>query len=121
MDSLFAIGTFGIVSAYVIELLKQTPFVPFLRADTKTLNRWFGVFIAIAVSLGVSAHYDGASGSLLISGLNSDALMHNGLHALAQWSVQQFTYDAAISQQTTLQRLARAMERLVMLPPEPHV
>ena len=112
MDSMFAIGTFGIVTAHIIELLKRTPFVPFIRADTKIVNRWVGVIVAIAVSLGVSAHYDGASGSLLISGLNSDALTHNGLHALAQWAIQQVTYDAAISQQSTLERLARAMERL---------
>ena len=58
MDSMFAIGTFGIVTAYIIESLKRTPFVPFIRADTKIVNRWVGVI----------------------------ALTHNGLHARARWS-----------------------------------
>jgi hypothetical protein len=112
MDSLGPTVVFGILCAYVIEVLKQSKLFPWLTAESRTLNRWLGIVIALGVSLGISAHYDGSQGSLLIGGLNPGDLMHNGLHALGQWAVQQYSYDSAIAPQNARQALAKSIEAL---------
>lgn len=111
MDSLATTGVFGIICAYLIELVKGSKLFPFITAESKTLNRWFGILVACGVSLGISAHYDGAQGSLLIGGLHWGDIAHNGMHALGQWAIQQYAYDSAIAPQTARQALAAALEK----------
>jgi hypothetical protein len=112
MDSLITTGAVGILCAYLLEAVKHSAWFPWITADSKTLNRWIGVIVACGTSLGISAHYDGSAGSLLVGGLNPGDLLHNGMHALSQWAIQQYTYDSAIAPQSMRQALAKAIESL---------
>lgn len=88
--------TSSAVVIYAIELLKNTGWVTWITADTKTLNRWLAVFGSLLAAVGIHYSYDATAGALVITGLTTTGLLHGTWHWAQQYAITQLAYDAAI-------------------------
>lgn len=117
MDNIYvASGTTAIFVSVAMQILKNTPFFPWLSRNSGKVNAWLGFLVAFASSIGIAFSFDfnSASGDFIgkFHGNLWDVL-HLAGHTAVQWAMQHGFYKAAIVPAETLGEirslLARAM------------
>ena len=88
--------TLGAVAVYAIEHAKSSGLVPWMTADTKTLNRLVNLITAFITSIGIGYTYDATAGTLVVSGLTLSSLALGLWELTKQYVVQQVLYDTVI-------------------------
>jgi hypothetical protein len=88
--------TTGAVVVYVIEWLKASGWVPWIRADSTTLNRLVSAVTAAAVAFGINWTYTPDTGTLVVQGLTLSSLALTFWEWLKQYVVQQLVYDGVV-------------------------
>lgn len=100
MDSslMLSTGSSALISALLLQYLKNAQWVPWLSIQkaSQRANFCASLFMAFIVSLGIGVKFDGASGSLLITGLTAATLMHSLYHMGVQWVAQHVSYKAFV-------------------------
>lgn len=89
----------NVVMAYVIVALiqwaKKQQWIPLVDFDTARANRAIAALMAVVTSLGVHATYNGADGSLIVTGLSLGSIASFSGEALRQFIMQQLIYKGA--------------------------
>lgn len=98
----------AIASTEILQILKQASWFRWMTRDTASLNRLIGGLVAFLTGLGISFHYDAATGSLVVSGL----LWASVTHGFAQWVQQQLYYRVVVAEKGPTQ--------IVVQPPAIH-
>lgn len=100
MDSGFLLTSGGtaILSAIIIQALKKSNIISFIGTEKSkgAANLCFSVFIAFITSLGIGYKYDGASGTLILTGLTAAGLLHGIWHWFVQWVGQHLAYKQIV-------------------------
>lgn len=89
--------TLGAVIVYFIEYLKRWPFFRMLTPETTTLNRVVSAALAGAAAIGIGWTYDGATGTLVVTGLTWGTIVAACWEWVKQYAVQQVLYDTAVA------------------------
>jgi hypothetical protein len=95
-NELQASAIVAMAATYGFELLKRAPWFPWVQVAGGRLNAYAGAAVAALSSLGIHVAYDGAAGSLLITGLTLTGAAAALLEFGRQWLFQQFIFDTAI-------------------------
>jgi hypothetical protein len=102
-DSLTHHIALGLIASYAIQFLKQSPWCPFLKAESDKLNIFVSWLMAFVSSLGIVASMNGhlsldsgATITLAIPSLSqiADTLMHT----VGQFGIQQGIYQGIVKQ-----------------------
>lgn len=89
-------GGIAILTPYILEWLKRTPFVPFLNDINVWRVRLLSMVTAVTTSVGISFSYDASLGQLIVTGLTFGAVLQLLFQAAVQFKVQETVYRAAI-------------------------
>jgi hypothetical protein len=89
----------------LLQWAKKGSWFPWLTGETERLNRYVAAVIAAGVGLGIGAHYDPATGSLLVTGLTKAGLLQGVGHVIGQWMAQQGWYRVVIAPPANSQTL----------------
>lgn len=103
-DSFGNMVTLNAIGVWVIQLLKQSKFFPWLTDQTSKLNRIASLLVA-AGAAGVSIvtnHIGPGQFSIAISGLTAGTLAHFVWHWLGNYAVQKGFYKVAFAQPPVL-------------------
>lgn len=85
----------GLVS-YSIEFVKTWAKVPWINASTRNVNRAVSAAIAFFVAIGIHYQFDVQAGSLVITGLTLQNLLHGCWEWARQIVWQQLIYNGVI-------------------------
>lgn len=89
----------NLVAAYLIvaaiQWAKKQQWIPLVDFDTARANRVVAAVMAVVTSLGVHATYNGADGSLIVTGLSLSSMASFSGEALRQFIMQQLIYKGA--------------------------
>jgi hypothetical protein len=86
----------SLVSPVVLEWMKKSPWLPFITANTKTLNRLVAVAIAVGQTIGISFAFDATAGTLTIAGLVLSDMARIGWTALLAFVTQELAYRGLV-------------------------
>lgn len=96
------------VTVFLLQLLKNSKWFPWLTTESAKLNRWIAIVAAGLASIGVNSTFDHTTGTLVITGLTLISIWHG----LCQWVVsfvgQQVIFKATAStpnKETTLTKV----------------
>lgn len=81
---------------YAIEYLKASGWCPWLTVDSKTINRWVSLGLAVVVGFGVTGTWTPDAGGTIHIPPAAELLAH-AFDAAKQFATQQFIYDTAIA------------------------
>lgn len=84
--------TSGAAVVYIIEGLKASGRVPWLTADTKTVNKMASAIAAACLAFGITATGDASTG-WIVQIPSATVLLSGVWHWLEQWVIQQGYYD----------------------------
>lgn len=96
-NDLTAHFTTAAMVVYVVEWLKSTQWFPWLTADTKNLNRAVNCVAAALVAIGINWSFDSTAGTLVITGLTEQALVHGAYEFMKQLMAQQVLFDGIVA------------------------
>ena len=85
----------GYVIVAVMQWAKRQPWIPMIDFDSARANRVVAGILAVITSLGIHAQYNGADGSLLVTGLSWASILPLSGEALRQFILQQLIYKGA--------------------------
>lgn len=80
------------MSAKALEWAKASKIVPWLTAETETVNRWAARIISMAAALGVHFTFDSAAGALTVTGLTYIGLRDSALEYARQRMLMSIAY-----------------------------
>lgn len=89
----------GALAVYLIQILKDAKWFPWLNANSTALNRWLGIGIAVATSLGIKYAASGAPETgyhIVLSIPALGQLTDAAIHAAAQYAGQQVLYHTSV-------------------------
>ena len=95
----------GVISSYVMEALKNSPWFPWLKQESAAINRWFSLIVAFCSSIGIEAAVTGhltletgVTITIAVPSLSSllSAVFHTFLHTASQFGVQEAVYQGLI-------------------------
>lgn len=115
LDNPIATGGTAIVSALIIQALKNADWATWFNRQTPRANLVLSMIVAYATSIGVHFAWDGEKGTLLITGLTLAGIAHNLWQATLQWVAQHTSYKAFIVPAETLGEIRSLLQR--SLPP----
>lgn len=122
MDSIYiASPTVALLVSVGMQVLKNSPIMPWISRDTGKVNAWIGGALAFLSSLGIATTFDwNAETGQFAAGFSGNAweLLHVLLHFPVQWAQQQVWYKMAIVPAETLGEI-RAILRDVLLAQAP--
>lgn len=85
----------GYVIVAVMQWAKRQAWIPMIDFDSASVNRVVAGLLAVVTSLGIHAQYNGADGSLLVTGLSVASVLSFSGEALRQFILQQLIYKGA--------------------------
>lgn len=88
--------TINLVSAFIIEKVKGSRFVPFITQETKSLNRLIASFVSLAATVGVHFATNNPSSGvyvITVSGLTATSVLHAGFDWLKSYIGQEIVYQ----------------------------
>lgn len=88
----------AIMTAYVLEWLKSKPWFPFANCDTAWMNRITAALCALGTALAIHITFNSVDGTLLVTGLRAQSIIHGLWAAAQQYALQHFVYKTAIAQ-----------------------
>lgn len=94
----------GVMAVYLLQWLKQTAWVPFITEHSATLNKWLGVLIAVATSVGIKYAVSQGAGAyaggyhVVLDIPSAQTLFDTAIHAAAQFAGQQILYHTAVKE-----------------------
>jgi hypothetical protein len=86
----------ALIVPFVLQWLKKTPFVPWINERTDWVVRLLSMAVAVASSVGIIVTWDPAAGSLLITGINVQAIANLLFQSWAHFKGQEIVYRTAI-------------------------
>jgi hypothetical protein len=93
----------SVAVVYLIQLLKSSPWFPWITQHTDQLNRWISVIAAFATSVGFQFAFTGsavAGGTLVVQIPALTVILSVLLHSLGQVGIQESFYRAAVKTPT---------------------
>ena len=81
---------------YAIEWMKRWQVVPWIDANTKSVNWAVSAVLALVTSIGITYSFDAEAGRLVIDGLTWATITTTGWEALKQFVNQQLVYAMAV-------------------------
>jgi len=93
-------------ASYGMKLLKYTKKFPFMQQNAANMNRIFAVIAAFFTSLGITAIFNAADGTLLISGLTLAGIGYGLWAWFVQYALQQFAFKMAVQPEEARQQVA---------------
>lgn len=87
----------AIIAAGTLEWLKHQAWFPFVKLDSRGLNRAFAAVVALATAIGIHATFNSAEGVLTITGLHLAMVLHGLWAAVQQYALQHASYRLLIS------------------------
>ena len=88
------------MSSKGLEIAKRSQLVPWLTAESETLNRWAARIVSLVAALGVHFTFDSAAGSLTITGLTLIGLRDSALEYARQRMLTSIAYSKFVKPQT---------------------
>lgn len=121
MDNFYATsGVSAIVVSVLLQVLKNTPFFPYLSRNTAKLNSAVSIVAAFVVSIGIiyQFDYDDATGAFILNVHgNLWDVLHTIEHTIGQWAAQQVAYKGLIVPAETLGEIRHLLARVLEPPP----
>ena len=90
-------GGLAIGTVYLIERLKASKYVPFLTADSATLNRWVGILAAGVAAGGIHYEWDPQARILGFAIPTAAAAAHGVWQWFLQWALQQYFFKTGVT------------------------
>ena len=124
MDNIYAAsGTAALVASTLMQIVKNSPLVPWINRETGRLNAVLSIVVAGLMAFGIqsSFNYDGATGAFAIGFSGTvTGLLHSIGHWVAQWAAQHGMYKGFIAPAEILGEM-RAIQKLGLLGQQPNV
>jgi len=92
-----AVITASGVSAWLINLLKNSEKIPWISNNTRTLNTAISAMLAVAASIGIGMTFDDTHGVLTITGLTLTGLLTGLYAALKSFVMNQLILHGVLS------------------------
>jgi len=90
----------GYVIVSLLEWAKGKSWVPLVNHfNSATANRTVAAVLAVISSIGIHAQYDGAAGSLVITGLTFATILPSIAEVIKQFVIQQMIYKGIIEKE----------------------
>lgn len=125
VDSSLALstGSTALISALALQAIKRSAWFPQLSIEhaSQRANLIASLLMAFAVSLGIGFKFDGANGSLLITGLTAAGLSHAAYHMGVQWVAQHVSYKAFVVPSELLAAIVNQLKEMQLPPKGPNV
>jgi hypothetical protein len=86
-------------SSKAMEWAKNSKIVPWLTAESDTLNKWVARVVALVAAVGVHFTFDSTAGVLTITGLTLVGLRDSGLEYARQLMLQSIAYQKFIKKE----------------------
>lgn len=83
-----------------LELLKRVRSIPFVGMGLTKANRLVGALLAALGAVGISSTFDGATGTLVVTGLSLAAVFGIIVEFLRSWVFQQLIYRNLVDPKT---------------------
>lgn len=120
MNQLSAQVVVSAVVVYLLQLAKKSQLVPWMTAETGTINRVVAVLAALCSSLGIHFSFNAAAGTLLIAGLSIANVGGFAWHWLTAFVSQQLIFQTAVQpKQLSASELATAITTAIAQAPAP--
>lgn len=100
--------TASAVVVYGVEMLKKSPWFPWIHRSSDAVNRTIAAAMAVATALGIHAKFDAEHGTLLITGLTLASVAHFAFDWLRSLVFQEMIYKGVVKPQAVASRQARA-------------
>jgi hypothetical protein len=85
------------VSSMILQWVKNSAWFPWINRNTEKLNRVAAIVISGIGAIGIHMQYDGAAGSLTLTGLTAQSVLSNGWTWFTQFAFQHGWYKATNS------------------------
>ena len=128
MDSGFLLtaGGTAVLSSVIIQWMKKSQLEIFSFLGTEKnkqkVNLYFSILVAFVTSIGIGFKYDGAAGTLLLTGLTAAGIKHGLWHWFTQWIAQHVTYKTLVVPQELQAANIDVLNQLLdQLKGQPHV
>lgn len=120
MNQLSAQVVVSAVVVYLLQLAKKSQLIPWMTAETGTINRVVAVLAALCSSLGIHFSFNAAAGTLVIAGLSLAAVGGFAWHWLTAFVSQQLIFQTAVQpKQLSAAELATAIAHAIAQAPAP--
>lgn len=100
--------TASAVVVYGVELLKKSPWFPWIHRSSDAVNRTIAGVMAVGTALGIHAKFDAEHGTLLITGLTLASVAHFGFDWLRSFVFQEMIYKGVVKPHAVGSRQAHA-------------
>lgn len=90
--------TLSAVVVVIIQWLKNSPWFPWLNAQSEKAKHVAAVLGALLTAVGVHYTYDASIGTLTITGLTLAGVGHGAWHVLQSYAFQETLYKGAFKQ-----------------------